>query len=390
MNPHPSVPANSGELPVRESRPAPRHWLAWAGLAGLVLLLCPGCNFVFFQPNDRFYHAPGEFGLRHEEVWFESADGTRLHGWFLPALAPAKGTIVHFHGNAANITNHLLAVRWLPRAGYAVLLFDYRGYGRSEGEPDRAGAIADGVAAIRFARGRPGGRAGRLIVYGQSLGGAVAVSALAEAGTEGVGLLILEGAFGSYRTVAQRKIGGFWPLWPFQYPLAWLLFSDGHNPEEAALRLAGLPVLAIHREEDGTVPFASGRELYEALPGPDKTFWAVPGEGHIVTFAQPEPGWRERLVKFLDEKLSAEEGGAGIGPDSPLRPAPLGDGGRGILSRARPCGRRRCTRRPSRSAPRAGAGCGGSRPPCRARRPGRWRPFAARPPRPACAPRQRS
>ncbi len=268
-----------------------------------VLALCGGCNGVFFQPNDEFYYHPDQFGLSHRELRFQSADGTRLHGWFLPAVGPGKATIVFFHGNAANITNHLYAVRWLPPAGYAVLLFDYRGDGQSQGHPGREGAIADGAAAIGLARRMSGGDSLPLIVYGQSLGGALAVNALAMAGTEGVRALILESTFASYQEAARLVMDGLWITWPFQYPFAYLFFNDDHSPLDAMQAIAGVPTLVVHREGDRTVPFAAGLALYEALPNPDKTLWAVPGEGHIVTFAH-EGEWREKLAAWIEQRLT--------------------------------------------------------------------------------------
>jgi hypothetical protein len=276
-----------------------RAILLLASVVGLT-----ACDGIFFQPNDRFYYAPESFDLAHDEVWFESGDGTRLHAWHLPAVtdgAPPLGTIVFFHGNAANITNHVYAVRWLPRAGYRVFLFDYRGYGESEGDPDRATAIADGAAAISYARAAYPGAP--LIVYGQSLGGALAIAALAEAGTARVGALVVEASFRSYREVARLVMDRAWLTWPFQYPVSWLFFSDDLSPTEFWDRIADVPTLVVHREGDGTVPFEAGRRLFESLPAYDKTFWPVPGEGHITTFTLPEPGRRTRLIRWLGDKL---------------------------------------------------------------------------------------
>jgi pimeloyl-ACP methyl ester carboxylesterase len=94
-----------------------------------------------------------------------------------------------------------------------------------------------------------------------------------------------------------------WITWPFQYPFAWLFFSDQYSPGEVWERLAAVPTLVVHREGDGTVPFEAGRRLFDSLPASDKTFWAVPGEGHITTFSLPEPGWRERFLDWLETKL---------------------------------------------------------------------------------------
>ena len=112
-------------------------WL-WALLAAPLL---GGCDSFFFQPDSFLYTTPDQYNLTYEEVGFRSPQGNRVTGWFLPAHEPVRGTVIHFHGNAANITNHIYAVRWLPPLGYSVLLFDYRGYGVSEGSPSREGAI---------------------------------------------------------------------------------------------------------------------------------------------------------------------------------------------------------------------------------------------------------
>ncbi|HEX7926650.1 MAG TPA: alpha/beta hydrolase, partial [bacterium] len=115
-----------------------------AGLLLGLLMTLISCDGIFFQPDSERYLTPEQYGLWHEPVRFRSQDGTVLAGWFLPAQTPGRaplGTVIHFHGNAANISNHLYAVRWLPKAGYNVLLFDYRGYGDSAGSPTRAGVI---------------------------------------------------------------------------------------------------------------------------------------------------------------------------------------------------------------------------------------------------------
>ena len=276
-------------------------------LAMLALVLAPaalgGCNNFFFQPDPIRYFVPSQFGLWHEEVTFTSADGTELSGWFLPARPPAQGTIIHFHGNAANITNHIYGVRWLPPRGFSVFLFDYRGYGASEGSPSREGAIEDGAAAIRYVRSRPDVDPNRLIVYGQSLGGALAVNALAEAGTAGVKALVLEATFRSYRELIVLKMRDTLVLWPFQYPVAYLLFTDHLSPEEALPALSTVPTLVIHGEADFTVPFAAGKRLFESVASPDRTFWAVGGAGHLGVFGNPGSFWRGRLIAYLRDRL---------------------------------------------------------------------------------------
>ncbi len=269
----------------------------------LVLPMLSACDGMFFQPDSRVYRTPEQDGLWHEQVRFRSADGTMLNGWFLPAKRRMLGTVVHFHGNAANISNHLLEVRWLPEAGYAVLMFDYRGYGDSEGSPTRAGAMADGVAALNYARSRSDVDPQRLVVFGQSLGGALAISALQQAGTQGVRALVVEGTFLSYRDVVRRILADGWLTWIFQYPVAFVFFSDAYSPADALKALAGLPFLVIHGEADRTIPYEAGRELYEAFPGKDKEFWRVPGAGHLQIFGTPGSPWRDQLLAYLAKRL---------------------------------------------------------------------------------------
>ena len=272
-------------------------------LASVLALALGGCNGMFFQPNRRLYVTPQQLNLSHQDVEFRSADGTWITGWFLPGSQPVRGTVIHFHGNAANISNHIMAVRWLPPAGYSVLVFDYRGYGASQGSPSREGAIADGAAAINFVRTRKDVDPTRLIVYGQSLGGALAVNALAAAGTAGVQALVLEGGFVSYQELVRLKMHKSWLLWAFQYPVAYGLFSDDMSPAEVLPELADVPLLVVHGAADGTVPIEAGRQLYDAFPGGDKEMWVVPNARHMKIFHQLGSPWHDKLLEYLDGKV---------------------------------------------------------------------------------------
>lgn len=279
----------------------------FALLMACQLALLGGCNNVFFQPNSLLYYQPHQFGLWHEEVKFTSADGTLLTGWFLPGRKPVRATIVHFHGNAANISNHLLAMQWLPPKGYSVLLFDYRGFGLSQGSPSRLGAIEDGAAAIEYVRGRKDVDPNRLFVYGQSLGGALAFNALARAGTKGVLALVVEGTFQSYREVVRLIMDDTWALWAFQYPVSWLLFSDTDSPIDVFDQLAHVPLLVVHGEKDTTVPLEAGRRLADAFPGANKAFWPIPYAKHQQIFTPKGSPWRENLLQYFEKKLKEQD-----------------------------------------------------------------------------------
>lgn len=270
-------------------------------LAGALLAaqLC-GCSGLVYHPDDVVYGKPGAHGVGAEEVWFPSGDGTRLHGWFFKPARKPRGTVIQLHGNAANVTAHAGLVAWLTIEGFQVLSFDYRGYGRSEGSPTREGVQQDALAALAYVRARGDVDPERLLVYGQSLGGAVAVAALAE-DRRGVRGLALEGTFDDYVQMGNEVLGGT----PLTWPLAWLLMSDDHAPVDAVGALAGLPLLVIHSVRDEVVPYARGRALFEAAPRP-KYMLTLRGGKHLRHLQAVErPSVRAHLVGFFDRCLAA-------------------------------------------------------------------------------------
>src|SRR5512143_2232820 len=107
------------------------------------IILMQGCTSLIFQPMQMQVRTPGDVGLDYRDLYFHAADATLLHGWFLPAQHEAKGTLLFLHGNAENISTHLGSVWWLPAEGYNVFLYDYRGYGYSEGKPSLDGLLSD-------------------------------------------------------------------------------------------------------------------------------------------------------------------------------------------------------------------------------------------------------
>src|SRR5262245_703487 len=184
------------------------------GIAGLLLLALAGCasNF-FYQPDRVLYGTPAQAGLKYEQVAFPSRDGTRLVGWFLPAAGyadprNARGTVVHFHGNAQNLSAHWRYVEWLPRRGFNLFVFDYRGYGASEGSPDPKGVFEDSASALDYVRQRRDVDPGRLLVFGQSLGGANAIAVVGGGNRAGVKALAIEATFFSYSSIAADKVSG--------------------------------------------------------------------------------------------------------------------------------------------------------------------------------------
>ena len=262
----------------------------------LVALLLGACTQLFLHPNREQVLHPEKMGLAYEDVRLPMGEGRHLHGWFLPAKAP-RGTILHLHGNAENISTFISLVHWLPARGYNVFLLDYRGYGRSDGVATIPDVHVDAQNALQYLVERGGPGSERLVVLGQSLGGSVGIYAVAHsAQRERVKAVISEGAFSGYSRIAREKMDSLWLTWPLQWPLS-LLFSDEYSAEQALPRLGQVPLLVIHGTADKVVPYSHAQRLAGAAPGPHE-LWTVEGGAHVDALTRTE--WRERLLRYLD------------------------------------------------------------------------------------------
>ena len=270
--------------------------------AGPATLLARGllggkdANHLFYLPTKDEPATPAKWGFRYEAVEFASEDGTRLHGWFLPARGQdAKATVVFSHGNAGSIGHHIGFVMWLVEAGYHVLMYDYRGFGRSGGSVDRRGMLDDVRAAFAYAASRPEVDGGRLVSYGHSMGGAKSVTALALAPVRGLRAVVVDATFASYRSMARSVVGKF----------AEDLVTDEWAPKDHIDKLAPVPLLAIHGDKDPVVPLAQGRALFEAAAEP-KTWFQVEQAGHGDALVREGGAYRKRMLGWLEATLSAE------------------------------------------------------------------------------------
>jgi fermentation-respiration switch protein FrsA (DUF1100 family) len=271
---------------------------AGATTAALLVLLLGGCTSLFFHPMRQHALTPDQLGLAWCDVWFEAEDGVHLHGWFLPAEGASAGTVLFLHGNAENISTHIASVGWLPAAGFNVLLVDYRGYGLSEGEPTLDGLHRDVEAAIARVFTLEGVDRERVALFGQSLGGSIAITVLARSPyKENIRALIVEGAFSGYRRITREVLGRAWLTWPLQWPLSFAV-DDAHRPIEAIARISPVPVLIVQGEEDAIVPTTHAQALYAAA-GEPKALWLVQGAGHNGAFQSPQ--YRRRLVEYLKQ-----------------------------------------------------------------------------------------
>ncbi len=278
-------------------------------ILGASLLLLQGCfTSAFYHPDQVQIETPAHYYLRFEEVFFNSRDGTRLHGWFVPAIGSPVGTVIHFHGNYGNQTYSFKQVSWLPANGFNVFTFDYRGYGRSEGKPSKRGVYEDSVAAIEYVLKKPGVGHNNVFVFGQSLGGANAIVAVAKRGFPQIRAIVVEGAFYSYRVQAQdmmmattrEKIGKAPCLSLQVWPISFLTVTNSYSPGEYIHQVSPIPVLLIHCLQDSIVSYQHSERLYEAAREP-KQLWLINGCSHVEVFteAQSDSGYRRKLVQFF-------------------------------------------------------------------------------------------
>lgn len=265
-----------------------------------LLLTLNGCSSLLFYPEPGLPFTPDKAGLQYRDVSLTTADGVKLHAWWLPAKegVTVKGTVLHLHGNGGNLAAHLGGSWWLPKQGYQVLLLDYRGYGLSAGEPGLPQVYQDIDAAFTWLDQAPQVQGTPLIVLGQSLGGAMALHYLAEHPQRQAQLkaLVLDGVPASYREVGQFALSTSWLTWPFQVPLSWLV-PDADSAIRAMPQVNAVPKLIYHSIDDPIVPLSNGIRLYQAAP-PPKVLQLTRG-GHVQTFA--DPVWRTVMLRYLDD-----------------------------------------------------------------------------------------
>lgn len=251
---------------------------------------------TFYFPDRTKYGSPEDVGLAFESVFFNSADGTLLSGWFLPAVGvasprEAKGTVIHMHGNAQNMTSHWEFVHWVPERGYNTFVFDYRGYGQSRGRPEPRGVFEDAVAALDYARSRSDIDNGRLFVFGQSLGGMIAIASVG-ASPQGVRAVLAEAPIHSYTQLTDDRMPG-----------EGLIMDESFSATTHVGKLAPIPLLLIHGTHDKIV-LHSHSEMLLAEAREPKRLVTVEGGVHLDIMTERYDGkYRDMMIDFFERAL---------------------------------------------------------------------------------------
>ena len=248
-----------------------------------VLLYLQQPSMVYY-PIKALDGSPKDWGLPFENIQLTADDGTRLHGWFIPNNKSDK-VVLFFHGNAGNISHRRESVAIFHRLGLSVLIFDYRGYGLSQGKPSELGTYHDARAAWRYLTEQRKINPKNIILFGRSLGGAVATKLAGEVEASG---LIVESTFSSARDMANR-------IMPVIAYVVWMRFD--YNTA-ANIKKVHYPVLIVHSPEDDIIPYKLGQKIFAAANEP-KTFLKMKGD-HNNGFYLSGQGYVKGLKGFID------------------------------------------------------------------------------------------
>lgn len=239
---------------------------------------------IFF-PDKHMEMNPDEYQLDYKDVWLETEDNVKIHGWLTEA-SPAKALVLFFHGNAGNISHRLDNVSRLVRIGLSVLIVDYRGYGRSEGKISENGLYKDAVSAYKYAKDRCQSQALKLVIFGRSLGGVAAVYVASENPCSGV---ILESTFTNLGSMASRH---------FPIPGVGAMLNDKFNSLGRIAQIDA-PILFFHGNRDEIVPYELGKELYGAARA-KKEFVTLDGAGHNDTYFVGGKEYFDKWTEFIE------------------------------------------------------------------------------------------
>jgi len=224
------------------------------------LTLTTGCTQLFFQPTKELLVDPAQFNIKYENIYFKSSDNLNLHGWWFPSEKKSKALVLFLHGNAQNISTHSSAVHWLTRHEFDVFIFDYRGYGLSEGTPQLDMVIDDIYQAYNYSNKNLTENK-KLFVVGQSLGASMGIYSIAQQ-PEGIDGAIFISPFSDYRDITQYALSNNWLTWAFQWPLS-LTMNNDYRPLDYVQQLPRIPLLYLYSQGDRVIPPYQVHELYK-------------------------------------------------------------------------------------------------------------------------------
>lgn len=260
--------------------------LVIVGITGVIWLFLNFQRNMVYYPERTITLTPDTINLEYEDVRFKAEDGTDLHGWFVPADDNTQTTILYCHGNAGNISGRLETIRMLHQAGVNVFIFDYRGYGNSEGTPSENGTYNDAMGAWLYLTNQRNIVPDDILLMGRSLGGSVAAGLAVNVHSKAV---IIESTFTSIPDMAME----IYPILPSKSLVRYTY------PTLKYVQQIEAPKFFAHSKHDRLIPISHGKKIYEAAPEP-KEFYELKG-GHGDAFMTSGEGYRDALYTFINK-----------------------------------------------------------------------------------------
>ena len=270
----------------------------------LLLILNTACSSLLYHPTDHMFVKAESLENKPQDIYFKSKENNKkLHAWYFSTKKP-KGLIVFFHGNAQNLSSHFLHLYWVLKFNYDFMIFDYQGYGKSEGSPSPKGTVQDGLAALEWGYEKSKEKGNLpLFVFGQSLGGAVSLRSIYEFQKvypenkfKGI---IIDSSFLSYQQAAKTVMNRSWLLWSFQW-MNGLLFSDEWAPVGVVDKINGAK-LVFHGDQDQVIEYKLGQDLFSKISKP-KTFYKIPNGHHGSVFRVQDGHFAKIFYDWLESE----------------------------------------------------------------------------------------
>lgn len=253
-----------------------------------------GCTNYFFHPVKEHLASPEQYQIAYESIYFAAEDGAKLHGWRFPAVESPKAIVLFIHGNGENISTHSGFVYWLTQYQYEVYIFDYRGYGKSEGEASIENALQDIQSARNYVVSRklddlP------LYIMGHSLGASLGIVNLAKYPDDVDGVLFAA-PFSDYRKMAQDALSKSWLTWLIQWPASYTVSSE-YNPNKFIQQLPDIPTLFLYSDMDQIISVDHVFELYRKKAKP-KYIERLTGNHNTMFYGEEN---QQAILRYLNE-----------------------------------------------------------------------------------------
>lgn len=261
-----------------------------------ITVFITACTNFFFQPSKKLVVDPAQLGIEYKSIYFDSTDNLNLHGWWFPAQDEARALVLYLHGNAQNISTHSSAVHWLTHHQYDVFIFDYRGYGLSEGTPELDMIIQDIQQAYAYTNKLIKSE-NKLFVIGHSLGASMGIYSIANR-PDGIDGAIFISPFSDYQKITQHALAGSWLTWALQWPLSYTINND-YSPLNYVQKLPPIPLLYLYSEADEVIPPAQVKALFKNSKQP-KSLAIIQGTHNRLFDIQ---GNRDIILKHLNQWL---------------------------------------------------------------------------------------